>query len=60
MGDLCGLHTIENNKHDVSRLQGKKQMKIHHCLAKLWQYYFPTLEISQNTDIFKIFILTVC
>ena len=58
MGDPCGLHTIENNKHDVSRLQGKIQMKIHHCLAKLWQFYFPTLEISQQFSI--IFILTVC
>jgi len=24
-GDPCGLHTIEMNKHDVSRLQKRKQ-----------------------------------
>ena len=56
-----GLHTIEMNKHDVSRvgLQGPKQYENTSIFSKIIALYF-TLERAQNTEMSIIVILTVC
>jgi len=40
-GDPCGLHTIEMNKHDVSRLQKRKQTENPSIFSKVITVLFP-------------------
>ncbi len=42
-GDPCGLHIIEINKHDLSRLQDKKQNENPLILSKFITVFLPLL-----------------
>ena len=43
VGDPCGLHTIEMNKHVVSRFQGKKQNENPSIFSKAIAVLFPNI-----------------